>query len=481
MASGSTFELARTVAVWAHELEGVSRFQADDLTAVCGSAPLKKLLGWCATHLRNKDNIRAVLRERRRGEQHLVRQEVRRLADVKAAKVAELGALQEKQREVKGSIKKTLDSIRKLEAKEDTAREEAAALRTRHQIFLELADKREKELKSWAEALLEVGNPDRLVELSESIHAMKRRSDDAAASAASRAVLSYSTSDAKKTKKNDATAAASSSSSTEGSYKQTDAEIQAHILRDYLTACAVMNNVNTKHGEKMVVQDEHKDSFKNALAVEIARSEKACLRSLLNDIEGAVLQVQGGPMELQRQRGRSKQLQDRTAHLKKKIATQARRNVQLDRRLEEINAHIFDGVPLPPGHGSSSTTVLDETARHHVTLPCAVDSTAAGPAGTASAVGGSLGEVLDGEVEEMSAAVASVSGCWLAQAQALARVAVPALRRIVPERSAVHFDASDAAAAATVALPVPVEDYSTRQAADGSSLVRSASSSLLFM
>jgi len=461
--AASTFELARTVSQWANELgggHGHGSFQADDLTPVCSSAPLKKLVGWCTTHLRNKETIRAVLRERRRAEQHQVREAVKKAAASKAHKVAELEVLLERQRHLKGSIKKALESVRKLEAKEDVAREEAAALRTRHQIFVELASKREKELKTWADTLLEVGNPGKLAELSESIHAMKRLSDEAAASAASRAVLSYSAGAVKKAKKTDASSVVSVA---EGSYKQTDAEIQAHILREYLTACAVMTNVNTKHSLKMAVQDEHKDSFKNALAVEIARSEKNCLRGLLHDIEGAVLQVQGGPMELQRQRERSKQLQERTAHLKKKIATQARRNVLLDRRLEEISAHIFDGAPLP-----------DDTARQHdVTLASALDITAAGPAGgAASAVGGSLGDVLDGEVEEMTAAVASVSGCWLAQSQALARVAVPALRRIVPERSAVQFDASDAAAAANVALPVPVEDYSTRQAADGSSLVR---------
>ena len=93
----------------------------------------------------------------------------------------------------------------------------------------------------------------------------------------------------------------------------------------------------------MLVAEEQKDHFKNALAVEVALAEQICLRTLTKEIEEAVLQVSSGPTELIRQRQRSKQLHDTANQLKKKIALYARKNVLLDKKLEEINRFIFEG------------------------------------------------------------------------------------------------------------------------------------------
>ena len=75
-------------------------------------------------------------------------------------------------------------------------------------------------------------------------------------------------------------------------------------------------------------------------------------------------------------------------------------------------------------------------------------------------------------------------GCEITDGQALAKTTIAALKRIVPERSSVQFDASSSTAGAAssssssdgnaggVSLPVPMEDYRTRQAIDGTSMVR---------
>lgn len=487
MASSSTFDLARSTAQWANEIDPQFKIQAEDLQALCGgSSQLRKMLTWCQASLRNKSKIRAVLRNRQQQAEVVKVEELARLRKEQDAKLDELQALLSKQRELKGSIKKALESIRKIEGKTDRESDEFAAQLTRHQIFLQLADKREKDLKLWADTYIELCNDAPFQELENNIIDMKKISNEALETASSAVVACSAEKAAKPTavaaKVPDNPHSRAGSAGTPlnaglmaaGTYKQTEAEVQAHILREYLSACAVMHSVNSKHAEKMLVAEEAKDHFKIALAIEVALAEKACLRTLMTEIEGDVLQVSSGPMELQRQKVRSLQLNNRAAKIKKVIASQARKNVQLDRRLEEVNGFIFDGATLP-AQLSSSTLVLDESAIHHPSsLPADPSHGAHGDRheGEGEGYGGSLCDLLDAEIGELCGAVSAVSGCWLAQSQVLARIPVSALRRIVPERSAVHFDPSDGAGVA-ISLPVPVEDYASQQAADGSSLVSS--------
>ena len=68
------------------------------------------------------------------------------------------------------------------------------------------------------------------------------------------------------------------------------------------------------------------------------------------------------------------------------------------------------GIPLPPS-SSSSSTLLDES--HQLSLP-PTNTTMNG-----STSRGSLGDILDGEIEDWGGAVTAVSGCWLTQSQVI--------------------------------------------------------------
>ena len=377
-AASSTFQLARAAAEWAKEIDPNTKFSAEDLLPLVGSAPVKKLLGWCQNSWRNKDKIRSVVRNRESERRSAQTEELTRLSNIFDSKTTEVNELLTKQRELNTAINKVLESIRNIENKVDREKDDFATLQTRHQIFLELEDKRDKDLKLWVSTLIEVNNQTRMIELERNIVAMKDLSHAAVANASSAVTLSVK--DAEKTTKKSTVLGSSSTSirqgtvgtnnqqttnsgqhssgailnekgassmggdvMTAGTYKQSHAEIQAHILREYLTACTVMHSVNAKHSEKMLVAEEQKDHFKNALAVEVALAEQICLRTLTKEIEEAVLQVSKGPTELIRQQQRSQQLRDTANQLKKKIAMQARKNVLLDKKLEEINRFIFEG------------------------------------------------------------------------------------------------------------------------------------------
>ena len=375
--------MARAAAEWAKEIDPNTKFSAEDLLPLVGSAPVKKVLGWCQNSLRNKDKIRSVVRNRERERQSAQAEELTRLSSIFDSKTTEVSELLLKQRELNTAINKVLDSIRKIENKVDREKDDFAILLTRHQIFTELEEKRDKDMKLWVSTLIEVNNNTTMIELERNILAMKDLSHAAVANASSSLTLSVKDTEKSTNKSaiigsaatsvrqgtvgtsNQQTTSSSSGQNnatklnetgasslggdimTAGTYKQTQAEIQAHILREYLTACTVMHSVNAKHKEKMLVAEEQKDHFKNALAVEVALAEQICLRSLTKEIEESVLQVSKGPMELIRQRQRSQQLHDTANQLKKKIAMQARKNVLLDKKLEEINRFIFEGDVTP--------------------------------------------------------------------------------------------------------------------------------------
>ena len=378
--SASTFQLARATAEWAKEIDPNTKFVAEDLLPLVSSAPVKKLLGWCQNSLRNKDKIRSLVRSRESERRMAQKEELVRLSIIVDSKTIEVNELLMKQRELNTAISKVLESIRKIENKVDREKDDFATLETRHQIFVELEEKRDKDLKLWVSTLIEVNNHTPMIELEKNILAMRDLSHAAVTNASSAVTLSVKS--VEKSPKKSATMGSSATSirqgtvgtsnqtttssdphhdkgtgalgggdiMTAGTYKQSQAEIQAHILREYLTACTVMHSVNAKHSEKMLVAEEQKDHFKNALAVEIAMAEQICLRTLTKEIEEAVLQVSNGPTELIRQRQRSQQLHDTANQLKKKIAMYARKNVLLDKKLQEINQFIFEGDASSPSH-----------------------------------------------------------------------------------------------------------------------------------
>lgn len=185
--------------------------------------------------------------------------------------------------------------------------------------------------------------------------------------------------------------------------------------------------------------------------------------------------------ELETQKAASRNLRERTALLKRKIASQAWQNLSLDNSLQEMNTLYFQGA--------EDRTETDSSVDFSVPEPSfsrEYPSNASTGLRDHTVTGGhlSLGSQLDCHVEELGRALANLSGCWVHQTEALAATTVQSLRRIVPDTASVScstLQGTDPKSApsstlldslvgltgeASFQLPLPIEDFTSRQASD---------------
>ena len=226
------------------------------------------------------------------------------------------------------------------------------------------------------------------------------------------------------------------------------------------------------------------------IIVTFPRKKLTPLQTTLFDekVVSSIREMSSAPSELENQRESSKELKERIADLKKRVAQQARLNLSLDKKLQEMSFINFQRE-VGSFHDDSSieSSVKDVSCSRlaYQINPLSmviIDR----PAQKEKEIR-SLGCQLDRHVEELGRALANLSGCWSNQSAALAATTVQSLRRIVPDTATVsatvdpqgrHHSSSllNSLVGATVStsfqLPLPVEDFTTRQASNSSSSVR---------
>ena len=203
-------------------------------------------------------------------------------------------------------------------------------------------------------------------------------------------------------------------------------------------------------------------------------------------VELSIREMSSAPAELEHQKESSKLLKERTADLKKRIAQQARLNLSLDKKLQEMNSANFQReIEVQYDDSSIESSVKDFSlgrSAYHLSSSGMVDHSAYEEKSRPLP----LGCQLDSHVEQLGRALANLSGCWSSQSTALAATTVQSLRRIVPDTATVsstvdpqgrHHSSSlldslvGAAVSTSFQLPLPVDDFSTRQASNLSSSV----------
>ena len=223
-------------------------------------------------------------------------------------------------------------------------------------------------------------------------------------------------------------------------------------------------------------------------------------------MESSITEISFSPIELENKMEKIITLKTRTANLKKKIARQARMNLTLDRKLQELNSKQYNEESrISNFHDNSIHFNLKDLnerntsfnkSNHPLDFPVGLKES------PIEMEVKSLGNQLDLYVEELGKALGSLSEHWMDQSSALAAMSVKSLKRIVPEQGIVSQHQHQAQGqdqdqgqgqfssmlldsfvgkiqGPSFQAPLPKEDLMSRQASDISSSVSTRNLSLI--
>lgn len=289
--ASSTFDVARQVISWVNNVDPSMHFLEDDIMPLC-VGPMKKILAHSMANFRNKNDISLTVKRRENKSNLLKLLERKRINKEKEILSQSTYDSLKIQRSLRISLNESIQQMRLAEGKKTSMHDEYDAYETRERIILDVDLNRNKELDLWTRTIQEINDVSQIQTVEAMILNLKKNCVD---------VLSSSSKSVRPNKGNQDTErnifpVGDDTDSDKGKiysdaiskghtfHKQSDEELHKSVVTEYLAAARMSHSISAKLSERIIVPEENKEIFKNALAVELAYTEKSCLKKIISEV-----------------------------------------------------------------------------------------------------------------------------------------------------------------------------------------------------
>lgn len=273
----STFAVARQVVNWSREIDPTVHIQDDDVMPLC-VGPMRKVLAFSMSNFRSKCDISFASKTLALANKISKSEERRKMKEERNQIQLEIRDALKKQKDVRRCLSDAIERLRKAESNLVNLRDDYDAFETRERVTLELSLTRNKELDVWARTIQEISDSSQIQTVEMMVLELKKECADVLRETNKDAVLLQ-------------TAALLEGVADELAIptgtllrKQTDTELHTSVISEYLAAARMSHQVVEKLKDKILVTDEAKDIFVNALALELATAEKSTLKKIIAEV-----------------------------------------------------------------------------------------------------------------------------------------------------------------------------------------------------
>jgi hypothetical protein len=289
----STFNFARQVISWLNTVDPSINCLEDDIMPLC-VGPMKKILQFSMSNFRSKDDISQSVKKREKAIKLLKSREQKRIDKEKEIISQRTYDSLRTQRDLRISLNHSILQMRLAEGKKTSKHDDHDAHETREKLIKDTDLNRNKELDLWTRTIEEINDVSQIQTVESMITDLKKGCIEALSSSSKSFIPLkqdhiteknvFSVGDDTISEKGKASSDVGTTSKGTTFHKQSDEELHKSVVSEYLAAARMSHSIKTKMSEKITVPEENKEVFKNALAVELAYTEKSCLKKIVSEV-----------------------------------------------------------------------------------------------------------------------------------------------------------------------------------------------------
>jgi hypothetical protein len=253
---------------------------------------MKKVLQFSMRNFRSKDDISKSVERREKAIELLKSREQKRINKEKRVISQSTCEILKIQRDLRTSLNNSILQMRLAEGKKTSKHDDHDAYETREKLILDVDLNRNKELDLWTRTIEEINDVSQIQTVESMINDLKKGCEEALSSSSKNITPMkqnnimeksiFPVGDDTHTEKGKTTSDTTSKGTT--FRKQSDEELHRSVVSEYLSTARMSHSIGTKLSEKIIVAEENKEVFKNALAVELAFTEKSCLKKIISEV-----------------------------------------------------------------------------------------------------------------------------------------------------------------------------------------------------
>ena len=272
----STFSVARNVVTWARGIDPSINVLEDDVMPLC-IGPMRKVLTFSMLNFKKKSDINQASKAVELSNKILGLEEKRRMNKTRIEIRRRIRESLQQQRSARLSLSAAIDRGCAADSQMLNLRDDQDAYKTRERVVQELHSTRIKELEMWARTIHEITDFSQIQTVEDIIVDLKKKCLD---------VLISTNKDALQQQTAPVPPQIISSPEVTAPQlrKQTDSELHTSVIDEYLAAARMSFSVTEKLKDKIIVNEENKDIFINALALELAGAERSSLKKIIAEV-----------------------------------------------------------------------------------------------------------------------------------------------------------------------------------------------------
>lgn len=289
----STFNFARQVISWLNAVDPSINCLEDDIMPLC-VGPMKKVLQFSMSNFRSKEEISQTTKRREKAIKFLRSREQKRIDKEKVIISQRTYDSLRKQRDLRISLNYSILQMRLAERKKTSKHDDHDAHETREKLIKDMNLNRNKELDLWTRTIEEINDVSQIQTVESMIADLKKGCLEALSSSSKSFILAkqdnlagknvFSVRDDTHSDKGKTSSDVGTTSKGTTFRKQSDEELHRSVVSEYLATARMSHSITTKMNERITVPEENKEVFKNALAVELAFTEKSCLKKIISEV-----------------------------------------------------------------------------------------------------------------------------------------------------------------------------------------------------